>query len=68
MLKQGERRLRQEGRLMVECWKTLALMAYDCNNQSSMVEQYSLLEPEPCGNMQKVHAIEKDLYSRVQRI
>ncbi len=35
-----------------------AFRAYDCNNQSSQIEQYSLLDPEPCGNMEKVHAIE----------
>jgi hypothetical protein len=54
VLKQGEQCPRQEGGLMVECWKTLALIAilmltgvqkagafraYDCNNQSSTVEQ-----------------------------
>ncbi len=36
----------------------VAFHAYDCNNQSSQIEQYSLLDPEPCGNMEKVHAIE----------
>jgi hypothetical protein len=35
-----------------------AFRAYDCNNQSSQIEQYSLLDPELCGNMEKVHAIE----------
>ena len=39
-----------------------AFRAYDCNNQSSQIEQYSLLDPEPCGNMEKVHAIERELY------
>ncbi len=33
----------------------MAFCAYDCNNQSSQIEQYSLLDPEPCGNMEKVH-------------
>jgi hypothetical protein len=36
-----------------------AFRAYDCNNQSSQIKQYSLLDPEPCGNMEKVHAIER---------
>jgi hypothetical protein len=35
--------------------------AYDCNNRSAQIEQYSLLNPEPCGNIEKVHAIERDL-------
>jgi hypothetical protein len=35
-----------------------AFRAYDCNNQSSQIQQYLLLDPEPCGNMEKVHAIE----------
>ena len=33
----------------------VAFCAYDCNSQSSQIEQYSLLDPEPCGNMEKVH-------------
>ncbi len=36
----------------------MAFRAFDCNSQSSQIEQYSLLDPEPCGNMEKVHAIE----------
>ena len=43
-------------------------MAYDCNNASAPVEQYSLLDPEPCGNMQKVHAIERDLQGEIVQI
>ncbi len=35
----------------------VAFRAIDCNSQSSQIEQYSLLDPEPCGNMEKVHAI-----------
>jgi hypothetical protein len=27
--------------------------AYDCNNASAPLEQYSLLEPEPCPDMLK---------------
>jgi hypothetical protein len=42
--------------------------AYDCNNQSSQIEQYSLLDPEPCGNMEKVHAIELELYREIIQI
>jgi hypothetical protein len=45
-----------------------AFRAYDCNNQSSQIEQYSLLDPEPCGNMEKVHAIERELYGESVQI
>ncbi len=45
-----------------------AFHAYDCNNQSSQIEQYSLLDPEPCGNMEKVHAIERELYGEIVQI
>jgi hypothetical protein len=45
-----------------------AFRAYDCNNQSSQIEQYSLLDPEPCGNMEKVHAIEGELYGEIIQI
>ncbi len=46
-----------------------AFRAYDCNNQSSQIEQYSLLDPEPCGNyMEKVHAIEQELYGEIVQI
>ncbi len=44
---------------MPEC---MAFRAYDCNNQSAQIEQYLLLDPEPCGSMEKVHAIERELY------
>ncbi len=46
-----------------------AFRAFDCNSQSSQgVEQYSLLDPEPCGNMEKVHAIERELYREIVQI
>ncbi len=45
-----------------------AFRAYNCNNQSSQIEQYSLLNPEPCGNMEKVHAIERELYGEIVQI
>jgi hypothetical protein len=45
--------------------KAGSFSVYDCNNQSSTVEQNSLLQPEPCCNMQKVHAIERDLYGEI---
>jgi hypothetical protein len=46
----------------------VAFRAYDCNSQSSQIEQYSLLDPEPCGNMEKVHAIERELYGEIVQI
>jgi hypothetical protein len=45
-----------------------AFHAYDCNNQSFQIEQYSLLDLEPCGNMEKVHAIERELYGEIVQI
>jgi len=45
-----------------------AFRAYDCNNQSSQIEQYSLRDPELCGNMEKVHAIERELYGEIVQI
>ncbi len=48
--------------LRVGATRSAAFKAFDCNNASAPIEQYSLLDPEPCGNMQKVHAIERDLH------
>jgi hypothetical protein len=48
--------------------KCPAFRAYDCNNRSAQIEQYSLLDPEPCGNMEKVHAIERDFYGEIVQI
>jgi hypothetical protein len=45
-----------------------AFRAYDCNNQSSQIEHYSLLDLEPCGNMEKVLAIERELYGEIVQI
>jgi hypothetical protein len=45
-----------------------AFQAYDCNNQSARIEQYSLLDPEPCGNMEKVHTVERELYGEIVQI
>jgi hypothetical protein len=46
----------------------VAFHAYDCNNKSVQIEQYSLLDPEPCGNMDGVHAIERELYGEIVQI
>ncbi len=45
-----------------------AFRAYDCNNQRSQIEQYSLLDPEPYGNMEKMHAFERELYGEIVQI
>ncbi len=54
--------------LAVGTTRTAAFKAFDCNNGSAPIEQYSLLDPEPCGNMQKVHAIERDLHGEIVQI
>ena len=46
--------------LTVGASRSAAFKAFDCNNASAPIEQYSLLDPEPCGNMQKVHAVERE--------
>ncbi len=50
---------------MPEC---AAFRAYDRNNQSARIEQYSLIDPEPSGNMEKVHPIERELYGEIIQI
>jgi hypothetical protein len=54
--------------LTVGATRTTAFKAFDCNNGSAPIEQYSLLDPEPCGNMQKVHAIKRDLHREIVQI
>jgi hypothetical protein len=44
--------------LLARVPESTAFRAYDCNNQSTQIKQYSLLDPEPCGNMERVHAID----------
>ena len=46
----------------------LGIWAYDCNKQSAQIEQNSLPNPEPCGNMEKVHVIERELYGEIVQI
>ncbi len=46
----------------------MAFKAYDCNYGSAPIEQYLLLDPEPCGDMQNVHAIERDLHGEILQI
>jgi hypothetical protein len=54
--------------LLARTREASAFRLYDCNNQSVQVEQYSLLDLEPCGNMENVHAIEGELYEEIVQI
>jgi hypothetical protein len=54
--------------LAVGTTRATAFKAFDCNNGSAPIEQNSLLDPEPCGNMQKVHAVERDLHGEIVQI
>ncbi len=42
--------------------------AYDCNNASAPLEQYSLLEPEPCPDMLKQHELERNLEGEIVQL
>jgi hypothetical protein len=46
----------------------VAFRAYDCSHKSAQIEQYSLLDLEPCANIEKVHAIELELYGEIVQI
>jgi hypothetical protein len=54
--------------MLAELPECVAFRAFESNSQSSQIEQYSLLDPEPCGNMEKVHAIERELYGEIVQI
>ncbi len=54
--------------LAVGATRATAFKAFDCNKGSAPIEQYSLLDPEPCGNMQKVHVVERDLHGEIVQI
>ncbi len=54
--------------LAVGTTRATAFKAFDCNNGSAPIKQYSLLDPEPCGNMQKVDAVERDLHGEIVQI
>jgi hypothetical protein len=42
--------------------------AYDCSNQSNIVESYSLLEPDACANMGKEGEVETTVYGEIVQI
>jgi hypothetical protein len=54
--------------LLAKTRETSVFRTYDCNNQSAQVEQYWLLDPEPCCTMEKAHAIERELYREIVQI
>jgi hypothetical protein len=54
--------------LMAGAPYTKEFQAFDCNNASAPVMQYSLLDPEPCSNMQRLHAIERELQGEIVQI
>jgi hypothetical protein len=54
--------------LLIGTLQATGFKALDCNNGSEPIKQYLLLDPEPCGNMQKVHAIERDLHGEIVQI
>ncbi len=39
-----------------------AFIAYDCSNNTNVVESYSLLEPDTCSNMGKDGEVETSVY------
>jgi hypothetical protein len=72
--------MRQQELLFTDCVQTMltvmllllagmpegvAFQAYDWNNQSTQIE---LLDPEQCGNMEKVQAIEQKLNGEIVKI
>jgi hypothetical protein len=45
-----------------------AFIAYDCSNNTNLVESYSLLEPDACANMGKDREVENSVYSEVAQV
>jgi hypothetical protein len=45
-----------------------AFTAYDCSNQSNVVESYSLLEPDACANMGGDGEVETTVYGEIVQI
>jgi hypothetical protein len=46
----------------------VAFTAYDCSNQSNVVESYSLLEPDACANMGRDGEVETTVYGEIVQI
>ncbi len=45
-----------------------AFIAYDCSNNTNVVESYSLLEPDACANMGKDGEVETSVYEEVAQV
>ncbi len=45
-----------------------ALTAYNCSNNTNVVESYSLLEPDTCANMGKDREVETSVYGEVAQV
>jgi hypothetical protein len=45
-----------------------AFIAYDCSNNTNIVELYSLLEPDACANMGKDGEVETSVYGEVAQV
>jgi hypothetical protein len=45
-----------------------AFIAYDCSNNTNVVESYSLLEPDACANMGKDGEVETSVYGKVAQV
>jgi hypothetical protein len=45
-----------------------AFIAYDCSNNTNLVEAYSLLEPDACANMGKDGEVETSVYGEVAQV
>ncbi len=43
-------------------------IAYDCSNNTNLVESYSLLEPDSCANMGKDGDVETSVYGEVAQV
>jgi hypothetical protein len=45
-----------------------AFIAYDCSNNTNVVESYSLLEPDACANIGKDGKVETSVYGEVAQV
>jgi hypothetical protein len=45
-----------------------AFIAYDCSNNTNVMESYSLLEPDACANMGKDGEVETSMYGEVAQV
>jgi hypothetical protein len=68
-----KRRRRGMGLMLKPLWMLMCLMvssvngftAYDCSNQSNVVESYSLLEQDACANMGRDGEVETTVYGEI---